>query len=195
MSCKDGDYYYGDRCIKTCPDTHYADGQLRECLPCSSNCRACTERASNCKTCRPKLVLDANNRCVAQCNGTSAGGSNDCLQCRSPCLTCFDQTEKSCLSCEKGYRLIGSECIRDQRCPDGFYLQKSELDGSECRRCHASCKRCKGSSHANCTECSDSTMLHDGLCQPCQEGQFLNSAVKACEVCHSSCVTCSGPTR
>lgn len=70
----------------------------------------------------------------------------------------------------------------------------SALDGAQCQQCHYSCQTCSGPSHRDCFNCNGNTTMRDGLCQPCQEGQFLNIATKVCESCHSSCAECTGPT-
>lgn len=193
LACNDEKFYYGDRCVAHCPDTHYADVKIGECLPCSSNCRACEGSPSNCKTCRPKLFLDDNNHCLSICNGSNVEGYNNCLQCKSPCSTCFDVTEKSCLSCMPGYRLAFTECMHDT-CAAGYFQTITRESGPECRACHYSCKTCTGPSHRECQDCNANTTKRDGFCQPCREGLFLNAATKTCESCHPSCAECTGAT-
>lgn len=195
LACHELQFYYGDHCVNHCPDTHYADTLLGECLPCSPNCRACQGSASKCKTCRPKLFLDESSRCISICNsnGSMVAGYKNCLKCRSPCKTCFETDDKSCLSCDRSHRLLFTECTLNP-CSDGYFQTYSTEDGAQCRECHSSCATCSGPSHKNCVICNGNTTRRDDICQPCQEGQFLNFISKLCESCHTSCAECTGPT-
>lgn len=46
-------YKRGEQCEDECPSDHYADEELRECIPCDTECRGCTGPGpANCYQCR-----------------------------------------------------------------------------------------------------------------------------------------------
>ena len=58
-----------------------------------------------------------------------------CEKCRSPCLTCLNQTH--CLSCEPDYSIYQNQCF--SKCPSGSYQSKQQ-----CSECNPICANCTG---------------------------------------------------
>ena len=73
---------------------------------------------------------------------------------------------------------------------DGFYRKD---DFYVCTPCHSSCTSCSSEGVGNCSSCSTSKLLRDGLCISCDPGYYLNISSRMCHPCNTSCGTCSGP--
>lgn len=209
LSCGVNTYFYGYHCVKDCPDTHYADENLHECLPCSYTCERCEGSRSKCTSCKKPLILKE-NKCVAQCQ--IIGNSSECIICHESCNTCNGPKENQCTSCRPGSRLTAGKCS-EKSCLQNYFETKTPL-GLECRRysinivcfylisdfdslfrCHATCRTCNGPSHKNCLTCYyNSTLTEDGICYTCLERQYMNEKTQTCSACYPSCLSCDGPT-
>ena len=101
--------------------------------------------------------------------------NNSCLQCNSPCETCFDIDK--CISCINGYFLITDKCFqcnincktssddcKCDNCYDGYYLTNYQ-----CLECDSNCQTCSVSSN---------------YCLSCYDGYYLSSS-NICEKCDS----------
>ena len=89
------------------------------------------------------------------------------LLCHPTCLTCSGPLEKDCLTCSKNALLISGSCL----CRDYYFMNVSSslcqlgLCNS-CKRCHFSCRTCKGENSNDCLSCNqpDIFSANDGHC-------------------------------
>ncbi|KCV73472.1 hypothetical protein H696_01011 [Fonticula alba] len=113
--------------------------------------------------------------------------SNRCDYCGPECASCqftSNICQMSCHSCNSGYFLHNSECIR--YCPQGYYENAS---ARMCSPCQAPCVTCSKSMDA-CLSCSTGLLHVDAyacvsVCPPFsrQEGTRCRSCPDKCEVC------------
>ena len=71
--------------------------------------------------------------------------------CNPICKTCVDNKDK-CTSCDDPWVNEDDTC----KCTENGTYIKVTLDGAaSCEPCHLSCKKCKGASENDCTECDN----------------------------------------
>eukprot|EP00729_Bicosta_minor_P009178 gene9178-34515_t len=134
-SCREGDFFYGGRCLEgACPEGMApSPDDIGKCAFCHSSCKRCSSvDAADCTACNDGLFLldgtgSGAGSCVNECpqqgfwaDSTSA----TCNQCNSACATCTGSAETDCTSCftaNDEVALYGGTCIA-LPCPPGTML-------------------------------------------------------------------------
>lgn len=208
-----------------CASGYYAN--QAQCLSCSSNCIACINSAT-CISCASEYKLSTGecvlcgiNYCLAcsddgslcyKCMpSTTNTSANTCTPCSFPCVTCLSSIS-TCTSCEVGYYLSGTSCLKCVgcsrcnpltgiclACPVGQYLNGSNLctfclnTTSNCAICSGStCQVCERNYYWTGTSCAltatiSSCIIYQKdsttLCEHCIPGFYLNSVNYSCLKC------------
>lgn len=115
-----------------------------------------------------------------------------CRNCHSTCLTCFQSTEFSCLTCPPGKILYNDNSCGDP-CPVKTF---AESKYSGCNDCHESCLSCKNGNFDSCLTCPSGSILLEGnrCVLGCQAGWFLYNELIGCVRCYSTCQDCKPET-
>ena len=128
LSCSSG-LFYEYHCLDNCPDAFYEDQTLKECLPCSQNCKHCNQTASTCTKCHNNFILDSGkDRCIPD---SGLLPPKDDVHCDSSCKTCKGPGLGDCLDCNDGFMSMNGLCVQEDSCPDGYFARKNEFY-SEC---------------------------------------------------------------
>jgi proprotein convertase subtilisin/kexin type 5 len=167
-------------------------------LNCHTMCSNCTgPGAHECTHCwaYAGLVGSSPNSCECFTGFYLDKDTSRCKACHPTCTSCDGPGIASCLSCHPGAQCSGSApntCV----CQPGLFPSP---DATYCTSlmCHKSCKRCSGSSAAQCLECYDNAYLQGASPNQCvcESGWYAHeNNAGDCRKCHSSCVTCGGGT-
>lgn len=134
-SCREGDFFYGGRCLEgACPEGMApSPDDIGKCAFCHSSCKRCSSvDAADCTACNDGLFFldgagSGAGSCVNECpqqgfwaDSTSA----TCKQCNSACATCTGSAETDCTSCftaNDEVALYDGSCIA-LPCPPGTML-------------------------------------------------------------------------
>ncbi|KAK3091329.1 hypothetical protein FSP39_018982 [Pinctada imbricata] len=172
--------WFGLKCDKKCSDG---------CLTCyhEKECRRCANRMTlsegfcfaACENCKFKECT-SNEYCVNGCiDGWYDGKCNK--RCSEGCVSCASFGE--CSSCQKGYDLIDSKCLKkcinclEESCDKDGICNLGCKDGWYGFLCHSKCSN-------ECKTC------HDGqgwICSSCNDGSYGLQCEKSCP---STCVSC-----
>ncbi|RXM36986.1 Proprotein convertase subtilisin/kexin type 5 [Acipenser ruthenus] len=164
-----------------------------------------------------KSQLLANRTCVSECpSGFFRDDKKRCKKCYSLCDTCVGSRSDQCTSCKPGYHLNEETYSCVSSCPESFYLDKGNLQGSkclitcdagtyynahrkECEICHKACAACAGTGAEACTKCAEDYYMEDWRCVlSCSAGYYLEKSsengekLSTCRKCDASCLTCTG---
>jgi len=127
LSCSSGLFrslvFYEYHCLDKCPDGLYVDTDLKECLPCSQNCKQCNSTATRCTVCHKNFIL-VGEHCVPD---TGLLPPKEKAQCDSSCSTCKGPGQSDCFTCNDGFVSMNGVCVHDDKCPDGYFLRKNEF--------------------------------------------------------------------
>lgn len=93
-----------------------------------------------------------------------------CKPCHKTCLTCFDEQEDSCLTCDTTNNfeedIKGSANLEGTvscRCKDGYWFDEKEADVTNyCKACDKTCEECAGEGPMKCTSCKEPAFLVKG---------------------------------
>ena len=137
VSCIDGRFLNGSRCILDCVNYDYIF-QENEDDSCTTDCdcdgtRRCS-LTGYCESCA-ELVNDFPDKFSA----------DDCQPCDDSCEECYGPGPLQC-----------------RKCADGLYL----ADDSSCQPCDRTCKTCDGPENDDCLDCNDPDVLDGGFCHP-----------------------------
>jgi proprotein convertase subtilisin/kexin type 5 len=90
-------------CVKTCPESTYANSDDGKCKKCPKGCAECSSITSSlkCSSCTDGFFLSSKKRCK---------------KCSKNCLTCKDKKD-NCLSCKKDLKLDLAEGLCYDGCP------------------------------------------------------------------------------
>ena len=89
-----------------CTAPYYYNSASLSCQKCNAKCVSCQNSANTCIKCstiygNPNLDNIVANDCVANCPAKSfANNNNVCINCHSSCLSCNDQLNTACLTCD-----------------------------------------------------------------------------------------------
>ncbi|KAM3143243.1 hypothetical protein pb186bvf_004575 [Paramecium bursaria] len=169
--------------------------------PCHVSCLTCQGFLStDCLTCKLNYILIGNS-CICPNGYNILNAQQDCVQnsilCHQTCLTCIDNYQDKCISCDSQRQLLIENQLLFQfscQCIDGYYDQNNI-----CQLCELSCLTCTSSGPTNCLTCdSNKLRIKSNLnqCQ-CQSGynDNLNEGticVINLTTCHYSCNVCFG---
>ncbi|XP_029456255.1 extracellular matrix protein FRAS1 isoform X2 [Rhinatrema bivittatum] len=172
------------QCVASCGEGYFQDHL--SCTECHESCLVCQGPSEeDCVICREQTRVLKAGVCVADCGQGFYRQNGICSACDPSCQTCHKDSPE-CLTCEKGKVLHYKRCI--SRCPDGHHVDTL----GRCQACHDVCATCVGPLATQCTSCSGSRALLQGLCLPgCGEGFYPDLGV--CKACHPSCRACVGP--
>ncbi|XP_013775732.1 furin-like protease 2 [Limulus polyphemus] len=192
FSCRSETYLMDAYCVEHCRSGFYKDETLQQCLPCSSNCVTCEGTPYRCLSCGKNEVLQ-NGHCNICPAGTFRFSADSCVNCFDNCEICSGSSKNDCQSCQLGYNLYNSQCVKD--CLSGYY---SHQQLRQCFRCGLHCSICDDENV--CRTCEPGWKLTDAkmcvrssLNLTCSKGFYINSE-QVCEPCDSSCGNCSGPS-
>lgn len=133
---------------------------------------------NNCAVCDESLPLVADKfNCV--CSDHYYMINNTCPPCNPSCLTCRNDSEYSCETCDEtryNKNLLDSRCL----CKERVYMENFT-----CLPCHNSCTNCTGPEIWNCI-CES-----NGIFGPCTCPKFMFWNL-TCQNCHYSCLSCIG---
>lgn len=186
-------------CVAQCAAGFYGETIAGRCQPCNESCLTCKDNAQahSCTSCHkgnathPRLCLQiwqanaSTGTCQSECSQlhyaelTEKNGiaSYVCVPCSRLCKTCAGATESDCLSCAHDL-LLQAEAEGSPRgwCQPGCNMDYYEGAGSRaCRKCDASCLRCRGAGPSNCTRCRGEERL-----QLVGRGSVAGSCVTSC---------------
>lgn len=64
ISCPKGHYEYKGQCLKSCPERHYNDSAVQECVECHTGCLECNH--TRCFTCMEGWHVNDKGLCVPE---------------------------------------------------------------------------------------------------------------------------------
>ncbi len=141
---------------------------------CSASCLACETTEDNCISCPSGKVMHSST-CQDSCPDNTYESASECLDCDSPCATCFGSSS-TCLSCIPSQFLYESENRCYLTCPDGTLPNSSTMkcDGINYIKdvqtiivdCDTVCGTCSGTID-NCVTCTKPPhlYLHESTCK------------------------------
>ena len=146
--------YWQYDCSNPCPYGTY-DSNSTNCSSCDQQCGYCTNIPSNCTACRtsgPYRSFLLNNYCWTRCPGGKYGntGNNQCSNCHSNCMTCWNGGNTNCYNCFFPFMLSGSTCLPN--CTTGYGITTMS---DMCVRCNNTCVQCSYT-NTNCSSCQSS---------------------------------------
>uniref|UniRef100_A0A8C9EKS7 Calx-beta domain-containing protein n=1 Tax=Pavo cristatus TaxID=9049 RepID=A0A8C9EKS7_PAVCR len=179
------------RCLSECPEGLFS--QQDHCSSCHPSCKTCHGPSDlECLTCHPHATLAA-GRCRTSCKEEQylnlVGYCVDCHPLCRQCVANLWDTGSLCLKCQNArHLLLGDHCVPD--CPAGYYTESGA-----CKRCHPSCKTCRGRGPLSCSSCNTSLVLsHTSMCVPvCSPGYYKDES-QTCKPCNSQCLNCESAT-
>ncbi|KAL4462948.1 hypothetical protein ABPG73_004019 [Tetrahymena malaccensis] len=174
---------------KKCPGQYYLSlfQGLAKCLP-TQQCQQCDDKCN--------FTQSLANTCQQCIQGyyfyqQSFQSLPQCKQCSQYCSTCT-LAPYYCTSCQDGYELIGSQCIRN--CRDGYFeIQLNQ--NRKCFQCQVGCKIC--SDQLGCFQCFSDYIQDGNNCLPkCNQQQYFASGICSdcdpnCGGCYSSSTSCT----
>ena len=92
------------------------------------------------------------SRCDSECLPPYFVNGTNCLPCSFPCTNCSGNAS-NCTSCEQGYFLMGTACVKE--CPLGYF----KTNNQKCDSCHSDCLTCSGPGEARCSSCKPPNKL------------------------------------
>uniref|UniRef100_A0A2K6FZ88 Extracellular matrix organizing protein FRAS1 n=1 Tax=Propithecus coquereli TaxID=379532 RepID=A0A2K6FZ88_PROCO len=175
------------RCLSQCPDGYFnQEGGCTECHPTCRQCRGPLE--SDCISCHPHVSLSGGN-CRTGCREEQflslVGHCADCHPLCRRCAANLHDAGSVCLQCQDArHLLLGDHCV--PACPSGYYAERGA-----CKRCHSSCRTCRGRGPFSCSSCDASLVLsHIGTCSSsCFPGHYLDDN-RVCQPCDTHCRSC-----
>ena len=205
LSCTSPKFLSNYQCISTCPDGTWPKTTNQTCTSCDATCKTCISpgTSTSCSTCNDGFFLTTTFTCDS---------------CSTICKTCVT-TYATCLSCNSGSFLSGTNCILT--CPDGTYgdtltgkcltcdsscktciapgdsascqsCMVGVLYGGLCVACTTPCSTCNGLP-TNCTACSGTKYLYNNQCiDQCPNGYYMSISDNICYKCNVACLTCQG---
>lgn len=113
--------------------------------------------------------------------------TGDCTACVGNCRTCNPANVSSCLTCKRGFTLVGTDCIH--QCERGC-MECDATNSSICITClqgnalkqNGKCVKCLGSCSGSCDPRNIS------ICLTCVDGFELKD--NQCKRCPMGCATC-----
>ena len=202
----------GQRCYRSTSDTV---GQLVYCYstvpgnyfhvyngdyyyPCHHSCAGCYYHATSCSSCRDGFYRkegDASS-CYSELPGYYLEG-NIFKKCDSSCETCFNSTNKNCITCKNDYYFTEDNHSCVNKNSTDYFL---DLENNILRKCHPNCLKCNSSyineTHMNCISCKENYYMTEDT-QSCYQGEinnyYLNYSEEPWEYkrCHPNCLTCN----
>jgi hypothetical protein len=162
----------------------------------NKNCMLCNELLATCLSCYSGYYL-YNASCVTSCASASTymtyPGSNVCVSCLAPCLTCISATQ--CLSCSPSiYLYENATCLA--QCGAGYYKYTNPNGQIMCMKCWSSfCIKCTDGGSASCTDCG-TAFLQSGRClNTCDTSSYYVDPISfQCTPCDPTCNGCTGRT-
>lgn len=129
-NCNSPRILYNNQCLLNCPIGYYEDSNEKKCIICNSNCYKCKDISDKCIECLTPLILQtSNNKCVEKCFSDQYIDNNECIFCKTHCISC-DKTR--CFNCENGYQIINNNCeqIKTNIClsPNVVYFDECLTD-------------------------------------------------------------------
>lgn len=151
-----------------CAERYFLDSGV--CRQCGPGCAACSS-PTVCTRCLDNLHLAAGN----------------CSQCAGNCRTCNNANLSSCVTCKRGFTLVGTACVN--QCERGC-LECDATNSSICLTCQQGhslrpdgrCIKCLGSCSGSCDPRNIS------ICLTCVDGFELKD--NQCIRCPLGCATC-----
>ena len=129
-------------------------------------------------TCPHTCYLQVNGSRDTQCRpGQFPDSDGVCKECHYSCKSCYGPGSNQCSTCYSDDKpfLASNQCL--DSCPHEFYRKD---DSYVCTPCHSSCTSCSSEGVGNCSSCSTSKLLRDGLCISCDPGYYLNISSRMC---------------
>ena len=182
----------------TSADLMIDSGSLTYNVSCTAlpsyNCKECYSNGSciSCYTTEGMNLLGS--RCVTNCTTESQyfsfNSSGTCLNCVSPCLTCFNSTH--CRTCISGYYLKQDSTCSTTCATSAGYFISTVNSISYCLACYDSqCLVCTSSATNACTSCLTG-FLQQGICvSGCTLANTYQSSAGSCLTCDAACNGCS----
>ncbi|XP_066568203.1 extracellular matrix organizing protein FRAS1 isoform X2 [Amia ocellicauda] len=186
-ACAPPNVLHDGKCPRKCPEGHYSQDNV--CGTCHPSCKECSGPSeADCSACLAHATLHE-GYCRTSCpEGQYLNVVGYCVDCHSQCQRCVADRQNRgnvCLWCKNPRQLLqGEECV--PHCRPGHYA-----DRGACKKCHSSCKTCRGEGAPSCTSCPSGLVLtHTGLCSPrCFPGYYADES-GLCQECDRQCLTC-----
>ncbi|KAL4470417.1 hypothetical protein ABPG74_012028 [Tetrahymena malaccensis] len=203
ISCQPPFMWLGKICDQCPQSNYYADLETKKCIPCDSSCELCNgDKETDCKKCKDQkkfhieqITENGNSIEVKYCKEcqTNSGyfiKADLCLKCHTSCLTCLDQSENKCTSCQQDLLLFEDGTCKS--CPSEQYFQEKVNQISMCKQCSPNCLTCKQFGDDKCLTCKKDLYKNQlEKCDQCQtDNKFFTKGDK-CLPCHSTCKTCT----
>jgi proprotein convertase subtilisin/kexin type 5 len=147
-SCFDS-YSYMDKtneCLEKCPEKFYSLSKqnysfnlgfsLKTCEKCEVGCLTC-ETFEKCSSCESGYYyMESENKCYNQCPDGYYNNKNEnmCSKCHLTCMTCKNNDESSCLTCDKlkELSLKNGFCTNEKCAPGSIEYKGTCLELSKC---------------------------------------------------------------
>ncbi|EAR89409.2 zinc finger lsd1 subclass family protein (macronuclear) [Tetrahymena thermophila SB210] len=187
----------------SCPESnYYADQVTKKCTPCHQSCELCNgDKETDCIKCKnqnkfhtEQVTENGNTKEIKYCrecqtsNGYFVKG-DQCLKCHSSCLTCVDESENKCLSCQEGLFLFEDGTCK--KCPDQEYFKQKVNQINMCKQCSPNCLTCSQFGDDKCLTCKKDLYKNDSdKCEKCETDQKVFIKGDRCLHCDSTCKTC-----
>ncbi|KAL4500217.1 hypothetical protein ABPG73_011325 [Tetrahymena malaccensis] len=192
-----------DNLCESCPSSnYYVDQNTNKCIACHQSCEQCSsDQETDCLKCKNdakfhtvKIPQDGSIKEVKYCkpcqinNGYFIKG-DQCLECHPNCLTCLDESENKCTSCQQGLFLFEDGTCKS--CPSEQYFQEKVNQISMCKQCSPNCLTCKQFGDDKCLTCKKDLYKNDlEKCEKCEISNKFFIQEDRCLHCHSTCKTC-----
>ncbi|KAL4473929.1 hypothetical protein ABPG74_022793 [Tetrahymena malaccensis] len=157
----------------TCYSGYYFSTLISQqgiCIQCDSSCTQCTGPSNNeCQQCQKGVQQKPPSSCIT-CPVSQYFDGNQCQYCSNLCLTCFDSSANSCLSCKQN-----------------FFL---DISTNTCQSCPQTCLKCVSSTY--CTACESGYFLLNNLqcVTKCPVGMRADIVSGVC-LCDVTCGKCN----
>ncbi|KAL4494498.1 hypothetical protein ABPG72_019908, partial [Tetrahymena utriculariae] len=206
LTCQLPFMWLGKVC-ESCPESsYYPDLVTKKCIPCHQSCELCnSDKDTDCKKCKDQykfhtelIMENGNSKEIKYCkecqtsNGYFIKG-DECLKCHNSCLTCVDESENKCKSCQEGLFLFEDGTCK--KCPDQEYFQEKINLINMCKKCSPSCLTCQQFGDDKCVTCKQDLYKNNlEKCEKCETDKKFFIKGDKCLLCDSTCKTCKDGT-
>jgi hypothetical protein len=127
-------------CYDVCPDYQYTNTTYNYCIDCHYACQKCSQPNSSlsCSFCEPNTKRFLNGTSCDCRIGTFEAGARQCGICHFSCVSCFNSSYDSCLSCDTASNFILNSTDSSCLCKNGYY----ENGNHTCIVCSIGCLIC-----------------------------------------------------
>ncbi|EWS76002.1 zinc finger lsd1 subclass family protein (macronuclear) [Tetrahymena thermophila SB210] len=200
--CQTPFMWLGNLCDSCPKSNYYADLTNNKCIACHQSCEFCSsDQETDCLKCKndAKFHTEKINQGgiiqeVKYCkncqinNGYFVKG-DQCLKCHSSCLTCDDEQENKCKSCQDGLFLFEDGTCK--KCPNEEYYSEKINQINMCKQCSPNCLTCSQFGDDKCLTCKKDLYKNDSdKCEKCETDKKVFIKGDRCLHCDSTCKTC-----